>query len=245
VLRIIGMAAFLWGLAPPSLLAQTADSAALRGVVRAVNEAAISTEVTTRVSRLPFREGEAFKHNDLLVEFDCDRLRAELKAADAERRGQLAIWENAARLYQMRAAGGHDVTIAAAAHDKAAATAEGLELRVKQCQILAPFDGRVVDLSIRKHETPASGQPLIRIVDDKTLEIDLLLPASSFPLMKVGAPFQLRLDETGIVIDGEITRVGGALDIVSQTFKASGRPKSAMAGVIPGMSGTITIKGGS
>ena len=225
--------------------ARAEEPSSLRGVVRAVHEAAISSDMATRVTHLPFREGDAFKKADILVEFECDRLRADLKAADAERRGHHAAWENAARLFQMRAAGGHEVTMAAATHDKSAAIVEGLQARVKQCQVVAPFDGRVLDLAVRRHETPAPNQPLIRILDDRSLEIDMLLPASSFKDIKIGASFSLKLDDTGVIITGEITRVGAALDIVSQTFKASGIPKIAPGGILPGMSGTVSLGKGA
>ncbi|MGL4637891.1 MAG: efflux RND transporter periplasmic adaptor subunit [Beijerinckiaceae bacterium] len=221
------------------------EPSALRGVVRAVHEAAISSDMATRVTALPFREGEAFKKDDVLVEFDCERLRADLKAADAERRGHHAAWENSARLFQLRAAGAHEVSMAAATHDKSAAMLEGLQARVKQCRILAPFDGRILDLTVRRHETPSPNQPLIRILDDKSLEIDMLLPASAINSIKPGTPFTLTLDDTGQRLSGEITRVSPALDIVSQTFKASGVPKSDLKSVLPGMSGSITLGKGA
>jgi membrane fusion protein, multidrug efflux system len=235
----------LAGLLMAVMPAYANDPSALRGVVKAVNEAAISSDVGTRIVELPFREGQAFKKNDVLIAFDCDRLQADMKAAEAERRGHHAAWENAARLYQMRAAGAHEVSMAAATHDKSAAIVEGLQVRVKQCRIIAPFDGRILDLNVRKHETPSPSQPLIRILDDQSLEIDMLLPAASIATLKSGAQFDLTLDETGRVISGEITRVGAALDIVSQTFKASGIPKGDWSGILPGMSGTIIIKSGA
>ncbi|MFM9975886.1 MAG: efflux RND transporter periplasmic adaptor subunit [Beijerinckiaceae bacterium] len=225
--------------------ASASEPSPLRGVVKAINEAAITSDIAARVTALPFREGEAFKKGDLLVEFDCERLKAELKAADAERRGHFVAWENSARLYQLRAAGGHEVSIAAATHDKSAAVVEGLQARVKQCHIIAPFDGRVLDLNIRRHETPAASQPLLRILDDTSIDIDMLLPASSLKDIKPGVIFSLTLDDTGRTISGEITRVGAALDIVSQTFKASGVPKGDLKGVLPGMSGSVILKAGA
>jgi membrane fusion protein, multidrug efflux system len=217
------------------------DVSSTRGVVRAVNEAAISSDMAARIITLPFREGDAFKKNDVLVEFDCERLQADLKAADAERRGHYAAWENSARLFQMRAAGGHDVAMAAATHDKSAAIVEGLQIRLKQCQMIAPFDGRVLDLMVKRFETPVANQPMIRILDDRSLEIDMLLPASSVKDIAIGMPFTLVLDDTGRVITGEVSRVGAALDIVSQTFKAAGIAKGDLKGILPGMSGAITL----
>jgi membrane fusion protein, multidrug efflux system len=233
------------GLLLASSSAMASDPSPLRGVVKAINEAAISSDIGTRIVELPFREGQAFKKNDLLIAFDCERLQADTKAAEAERRGHHTAWENSARLYQMRAAGAHEVSMAAATHDKSAAIVEGLQVRMKHCRILAPFDGRVLDLNVRKHETPSPSQPLIRILDDQSLEIDMLLPASSISSVKAGVKFELTLDETNRVITGEITRVGAALDIVSQTFKASGTLTGDWKGVLPGMSGSVKLKTGA
>jgi membrane fusion protein, multidrug efflux system len=221
------------------------DAPAIRGVVRAVNEAAISSEIVSRIVALPHREGEAFKKGDVLVEFDCDRLKSEMKAADAELRGSRAAWENAARLYQMRAAGGHEVAMAAATHDKSLALLEGLQVRVAHCTIVAPFDGRVLDLNTRRYETPQAGQPLIRIIDDSQLEVDMLLPASALASAKQNAEFFLQIDDLGVSVKGKLARVGGALDIVSQTFKASGVINNRPQGIIPGMSGVVTFKPGA
>lgn len=244
MLRIMLLVCGLW-LLVSSACAQAFEPGQIRGVIRALNEAAISSDIGTRVITLPFREGDAFRRDDVLIEFDCEKLRADVKAIEAERRGLHAAWENSARLYQMRAAGAHEVTMAAAAHDKAAASAEGLQSRVKQCQVIAPFDGRVVDLSVRRHETPPVNQPIIRILDESALEIDLLLPASALGKVRPGAAFVLKLDDTRTMVRGEITRVGPSLDIVSQTFKASGRPVGKLDGVLPGMSGTVTLGPGA
>jgi membrane fusion protein, multidrug efflux system len=243
--RVISAGFLLAGFLLQPTCAVASEISPMRGVIKAINEAAISSDIGTRITELPFREGQSFKKNDLLIAFDCERLQADTKAAEAERRGHHAAWENSARLYQLRAAGAHEVTMAAATHDKSAAIVEGLQAKAKHCRVLAPFDGRVLDLNVRKHETPSPSQPLIRILDDQSLEIDMLLPASSVSAIKTGVKFELTLDETNKVIKGEITRVGAALDIVSQTFKASGTLTSDKSGVLPGMSGSITIKSGA
>ena len=49
----------------------------VRGVVKAVDKAELSTDLVARVTAIGFRFGERFKKGDLLVTFDCDRYRAE------------------------------------------------------------------------------------------------------------------------------------------------------------------------
>ena len=56
------------------------ESSPIRGVVRAVRQATISSEAALRAVEVPFREGDRFKRGDLLVAFDCRRQIAEYEA---------------------------------------------------------------------------------------------------------------------------------------------------------------------
>jgi membrane fusion protein, multidrug efflux system len=227
---------------PPAWADDIASTMALRGVVKAVNEAAISSDVSGAVTAIPFREGAFFKQGDVLIAFDCASLQAERDAAEAERKGQLASWENVARLYKLRAAGAHEVTLAAAGHEKAAAQVKVYDVRLSRCTISAPFDGRVVALAARPFETPKQGEPLIRIIDDRNLEIDTLLPAALLKETTPGGRFTIVLDNGGPTLEAEFIRIGATIDVVSQTFRATARPVGATTGVLPGMSGTLTFK---
>ena len=63
--------------------AETAMPDAIRGIVRAVEQAQIATDLQTRVSKIAFQEGERFRKGDTIVEFDCRKQRAELAASEA------------------------------------------------------------------------------------------------------------------------------------------------------------------
>jgi membrane fusion protein, multidrug efflux system len=221
--------------------AQDETASVLRGVVRAVHEAAISSEVPGAVVELPFREGASFRKGDRLIAFDCAALQAERDAAEAERKGELAAWENVARLYKLRAAGAHEVTLAAAGHEKAAAQVKVFDVKLSRCAIAAPFDGRVVSLATRPYETPRPGEPLIRILDDSALEIDTLLPAALLKETVPGRRFRIALDNGGPVLMAEFIRIGATIDVVSQTFRATAQPVGNWQGVLPGMSGSLTF----
>ena len=56
----------------------------VRGVVRAVQEAWLTTELNARVTGVSRREGEAFVKGEVLITFDCDKYRFDLEAARAE-----------------------------------------------------------------------------------------------------------------------------------------------------------------
>lgn len=210
-----------------------------RAVLRSGHDVTINVDLSGRIEKLPFKEAESFKTGDILVEFDCDRYLAEWRAADAERQSQQIQFENNERLASMRAIGAHDVAISRAARDKAAAIAQGNAARMKQCRIVAPFDGRISELSVRVFDTPGPNQPLMRISNNAMIDIDILMPSSALRWLKAGEKFTIVLDETGASHRGEVTRIGAAVDPASQTIKITGKFEQPRVDALPGMSGSV------
>jgi RND family efflux transporter MFP subunit len=218
--------------------AEPAAEEAVRGVVRAVRDANMATELTARVARLPFREGDAFAKGDLLLEFDCEKQRAEARSAEAEDEAARLAHENAAELDRRRAIGRVEVQTAKARWDKARAAADALGARARECRVVAPFAGRLVDVRIREFETSSPGQPLFRLVDGSELEIDLIVPSPWLAWLRVGTPVSVRVDETGRTHRARVVRTAAAVDPVSQTIKITAlfAEPGAQAAVLPGMS---------
>lgn len=214
-----------------------------RGVVRAVRDASVATDLNARILTLPFREGASFNAGDTLITFDCDRTQAESRAADAETSINRIALDNAQLLDKRHAIGRVEVQAAKARWDKAHASAEALRIRVRDCRIVAPFSGRVAELRAREHEMPVAGQPLIRIVDASTLEIDLIVPSVWLAWLRTAAPVTVKVDETGKTYAATVVRTAAAVDPVSQTIRitAAFAPGDTSA-VLPGMSLNATFE---
>ncbi|MFC5553747.1 efflux RND transporter periplasmic adaptor subunit [Methylobacterium iners] len=210
---------------------------AVRGVVRALRDANIATELNARVLRIPFREGSFFARGDVLLEFDCAKQRAEARSTEAEAEAARIAHENAQELDRRRAIGRFDLQTAKANWDKARGAADALLARVRECTIVAPFAGRLVDVRIRDHEIATPGQPLFRLVGDGELEIDLIVPSPWLVWLREGAPLSARIDETGRTYAARVSRTAAAVDPVSQTIKITAAFAEPLSGaVLPGMS---------
>ncbi len=210
----------------------------IRGMVRPVNQASIAIDLPIRVSRLHFREAQSFKKGDTLVTFDCERLSAEHAAAEAVHREMQLGLESQTYLDKRGAVGKLDVEISRSRVDKARAETTALAARLKQCAIVAPFGGRIVELRINEHEIPANGQPFISIVDETTFEIDVIVPSVWLRSLATGEPFKFTVDETGSSYDAKVLRIGAAVDPVSQTIKVIAAFAAPDGRVLSGMSGT-------
>ena len=214
------------------------DSNAVRGIVRAMNKAVIASELIAQIEQIPYREGETFKRGDIIIKFDCRRYSAELKSAAAEARAAELTLNSNIRLQKHNAIGTTEVEISRAKHDQAHGRMEALAARSSQCEIKAPYDGRVVKAHIHAHEMPRANEPLIEIVGIKRLEIDLLVPSNWLVWLKPGEKLSFLVDETQKTYLAKIDRIGAVVDPISQTARLSAVFLAGWDNVLPGMSGT-------
>lgn len=220
---------------------QGIEAPVVRGIVRAVGRAQISTEIQAPVVELSVREGESFAAGQVLVRFDCARLMAEWDAAKATEKEMQLGYESADYLKRKGAAGSLDVGIAKARLDKAEAEVRAFSARAKYCSIVAPFDGRVTELGVERYETPPAGRPIIGIVDESSFEIDLIVPSAFLRWVQPGQKLHFAVDETGSKYDAAVLRVGALVDPVSQTIKVTAGMTPGDSRVVSGMSGVAVF----
>jgi RND family efflux transporter MFP subunit len=213
---------------------------AVRVVVRPFQHVTIGSELNARILKLDVREGESFRAGDVLVSFDCARTEAELASARAVHSGHKAAYSNAAAMLKYKAAGAFSVQQAKFEMEKSGADVRNLEAKRGSCQIVAPFNGRVVEKVAQAYEVVSPNQPLLKIVDDRPPELDLMAPSRWLSWLKPGTPFSMQVDETGETYEAVVEQIGGAVDPVSQSVRLRAKIPAKTA-VLAGMSGTATF----
>ena len=227
-----------------AVLSQERESQRARGVVRSLAEASISSELAARIDAIPFREGQSVRRGETLVEFDCARLSAEVAALGAEEAAARASHEGNREMERLRAIGARDLAISSARLDKAIAEHAGGRSRMTTCKIAAPFDAMVVEKLANQHEITSPSAPLLRIVDVRRLEIELIAPSRWLGWIAEGARFSFKLDETGQSRPARVVRLGGAVDPLSQTIKLFAAFDEITPDIWPGMSGVALFPQG-
>jgi membrane fusion protein, multidrug efflux system len=214
----------------------------VRGIVRAVQQASISTDLSVRVSAIHAREGEAFEAGDKLVEFDCRRQIATVAAADAQQlEMQLSVDKNRL-LLRTQSVGKNDLDVSEARLAKARAEADALRSQLDQCVVIAPFRGRVLDLNLQVHEATQPGKPFIVLIAHERLELELIVPSHWLRRSAVGTVFPFHVDEVQKRVQATVTRTSPAVDPISQTIKIIAVFGNDEGTVLPGMSGTAEFK---
>ena len=136
-----------------------------------------------------------------------------------------------------------EVNVSKAEMNQALANSEAISARTRDCEILAPYDGRVAELVINTFETSAPNQPLLKIVSSGEFEVQLIVPSSWLSWMKIGSPFEFTVDETGEQLSASVWQIGAEVDAVSRTVPLVARFTSFPKQVLPGMSGTAQFSG--
>jgi membrane fusion protein, multidrug efflux system len=228
--------------ATASITGSSTGSFEARGVVKAIHQAVISSENGLPIAEVAVAEGDRFEADAVLIRFNCARTRAELAAAEAARKAA-AVDVNAQVLLKKHGAGGsHAVNQAQAQLERSKADVSAIAVRVSSCIIKSPFAGRVVERVAHPAETPGPNQPLLRIINDAQLELDIVVPSPWLRWLKVGQELDYRVDETGTVLSASVISLGAQVDPVSQTIRIKARPKSIDPSILPGMSGTARFK---
>ena len=226
-------------------LAQPADplggAAEIRAQLTARNYTTLSSEASARIDRIATRIGQHFSKGDLLIAFDCVTQRAQVARAGAVATQADKTAAINQRLANLKSISQLEVDVSRAEVEKAKAELAIAEAAASKCEIAAPFNGITVEQKAQAFQYATPGQPLLEILDDRSLEVELIAPSRWLAWLKPGYGFQVHIEETDKTYAAEITRVGGRVDPVSQTIKVFGEIRGPAAELMAGMSGRANI----
>ncbi len=210
-----------------------------RTLITSAQRVEYRTDILAPVKNAAFLLGERFKKGDHLIEMDCARYDAERKAAQASAHAAEIEYRTKKRLYKYQAAGKNEVDMAQAQSAEAKAHLAAQKAKSASCIFKAPFDGRVVELNVMPHEFPPSDRPMIVVINDQILQMELVVPSKWLVWLRKGSMFEVEIDETGSLGSGIVDRIGAEVDPVSQTVSLVAVFKDRPEAVLAGMSGTV------
>lgn len=217
-----------------------------RAQLVAIKQAVLSSEMTGRIIRLHFREGQRFRMGDRLVTYDSALFRARLDRAVQEEAAAIKRLEVATGLLELNSISIGDYEQAQSEVSVAKAQTHAERVLLKRCQICAPFSGKVGETFIREAEHVSEGTKLLSIYDDSAFEIETILPSRWLVWLKPGYPMIIAVDETGQSYKAKVSRIAGTVDPVSQSVKIIARLENEPGDkdrvpLMPGMSGTVFV----
>jgi len=238
---IVVAAALLAGTAA----AQTAKSSApleVPALIAGVEESTLSSQMAGKIRQVHVGLGDPFRKGARLIEFDCSEQWAQLETAAAELRAARETHLARMRLQALGAAGELDVTVAAAAAEKARSQVSLRESQLAYCRVSAPFDGSVARLRVKPAESVAIGQPLVDVVNTASLKAQMFVPAAWAGWLKTGTPLTINLKESGQSYEARISKINSRVDGVSQQLEVEAKLGKGEGRLLPGTVGTAVFE---
>lgn len=201
----------------------------------------LSSELAARIDHINTKIGDHFKKGDVLVVFDCSIENAEVAKARAAAEQADKTYAINQRLLALKSIGDLELEVSQAEVGKAKADLAGAEATQSKCTISAPFSGVTVEQKAREFQYATPGQPLLDIIDDRDLDLELIVPSRWLAWLKPGFPFHVQIDETGKSYPARVTRLGGRVDAVSQSIRVFGEITADAPELMAGMSGKADI----
>ncbi len=214
----------------------------LRAQISPRRQTVLSAEISGKIDDFPLREGERFAEGDPLIGFDCAVHVARRDRSRAQEQSARRRLETAGRLDQLSSISRleFDETVAALAVAEAETTLS--EIAVSRCTITAPFPGRVAERMAEPFQYVAEGEPVIAILDDRDLEVALMVPSRWLAWLRPGHAFTVMIDELETTLEAEVSRIGARVDPVSQSIRIFASIGHAPEGLIAGMSGEADLR---
>ena len=224
----------------------------LPAVIRPHEQAVLYAKVAGYLKTIRVDRGDSVHEGDLLAEIespelvaDLTRQRAEVAVAEVTYRRASEAQKKAPDLVMPQT-----VDDAKGRLDMAQASLDRTETLLAYTRIRAPLSGIVTRRSVdpgafipsaNSGSVVASGA-LLTIMDIRTVRIQIPVPEPEVPLVAVGLPVTVVVDELpGHVFEGHVTRFAYALEEASKTMEAEAEVANPKSELRPGMYARATI----
>lgn len=225
----------------PEIRTSDATVRDVRVQVVAVSNATIGAPMAGRLEQFPLHDGDRFKAGDLLARFACAEREGALAHAKASLELKRRVLGNKQQLRSLGNSTGVELDIASAEVAEATADLTIGQTMAGLCNVTAPFSGRVAGVAVHAFQFVPLGAPMMEILSDHDLELEMIVPSRWLTWLRPGATFGVAIDETGKTYPAELTRLSGKVDPVSRSIKVYARIKGQGEDLMPGMSGRALI----
>jgi membrane fusion protein (multidrug efflux system) len=187
------------------------------GTLRSRQGVMLKPEVSGRVARLAFNDGQRVRTGQLLVQLDDTLQLAQLKQAEAQASIARTNLQRNRELVAQNFISQSAVDQSVANLDVADAQVALAKAQLARMKILAPFDGVVGIRSVNVGDYVKDGADLVNIEDLSSVWVDFRLPERYMARLKPGQEVEVTLDA---LPDRQFT---GRVDALDSALDANGR----------------------
>lgn len=193
-------------------------------------------EVSGRIAKLGFSDGQRVQRGQLLVQFDDTLQQAQLKQAQAQAEIARTRLQRNRELMAQGFVSQSAVDQSIADQSVAEAQVALAQAQLARYRVLAPFDGTAGLKLVDVGDYLKDGADIVNIEDLNALTVQFPLPERTISRVKAGLPVELTLDAVpGRVFAGRILAVDSQVDANGRALQVLARVTNTGAVLKPGM----------
>lgn len=215
------------------------------GTVLAEQEVNVQAEISGKVVKVGFREGEPVTAGQILVELDGAELKAQFDRAEANLLLAKTRAERATQDFKVEAVSRNEYDLAMASHKTAAAEAALAKAQWEKTRIRAPFSGNA---GLREVELGAVVQPGTRVTSLQnlsSLRVEFAVPERQASRVKSGQAVLFTVAGTADTLSASVYAVESRIDpdtrLVRVRARAANAALATRAGVLPGAFARVAL----
>jgi len=230
------------------------------GLAAAAQEANMSFRVSGPLIELPVRVGDEVQAGAVVARIDPNDFQVMLNNTESLLAAAQATARRADADYaRLKGAQDEDpgatsqraVDLALSARDaaragvsSAQATAQTARDRLGYTSLAAPFDGEVAETYVENFETVVALQPILRLVNNSTIEMTLAIPENLIGYADFVTNITVTFDALpGVEVPATISEIGGEASQATRTYPLTIAMEQADgAEILPGMAGQARIQ---
>lgn len=193
------------------------------GTVEPIQGVVLENEVAGVVRSINFKNGEAVRENDVLLQLDISVEQAQLRAAKADLSLAEVEFKRNQRLRESGNIPQSQLDRAVAELERAEAEVENIEAIIDRKTIRAPFDGRTGIRRINVGQFLATGTPIVTLQSYDRVYINFNLPQKKLGQIDTGLMIEVSSDSfAGERFSGKVTAISPQIDPVTRSVEIQG-----------------------
>ncbi|MCW7541395.1 efflux RND transporter periplasmic adaptor subunit [Aquabacterium sp. A7-Y] len=209
VLAVLCTAAAAQPSLPTTAAAQGAAArrASFDGVIEAVRQTVVASQVAGSVVALDVRAGDRVRQGQVLLRIDARTARQDVAASEAQVQAARASLEVATREFERQTQLFHRQYISRTAFERAEAQFKATQAQVaaqlaqagaariqtEYFAVKAPYAGAVAEVPVAQGDMALPGRPLLTLYDPRALRVTVAVPQSLLPDLATDAGIELEL----------------------------------------------------
>jgi len=220
----------------PVVVKQISDRVEALGTARATESVNITSNVTEKITRIDFEDGQQVKAGAILAVLDQAEEQAELKRAQAFRGERKLALQRLQQLEERQLTSPDEIDRTRLELEQADASITAIKTRISDRVIRAPFDGIVGLRDISVGALVETGDLIATLDDTRQIKLDFSVPSVFLTELKPG----LKIRARAVALDnreymGEVKSIDSRVDPVTRSIQVRALLPNLDGSIIPGI----------